>query len=723
MLPAEAQQLTAKASWASYGGQDYSLAARSVDHDSRSQVNQQRQQAFSRLSLLISLALILASAAVSIIVLTGLRRTGVLGQAANRLLLTVVVFAVAGAALLFITQRLLDGLPEQLKGVALAATGVLWLALLLALLVYGFRARDQRAQYVALLLFAYAVLLALLAFAASQGAILASPWLMLLAVGFGVLLAALLLFGWGLRAEGAKAAGLVTLLLTLLVLPLVVTLNTVNLSGSDIIEKITGPSVYGLNAGVLIGCAAPSTAPQSMEQPAGMQEARKEVPPAAPELESASGEASATVVVERLKEIADDEGAPAAAEPAAAPAPAIEMPTQAPPTAEEAPTPEPNLSPQPEVAAAEALTLANAVITTTATPSSPSITLTATQELTAALELATLAISETAGADVAAASALSTTSATAVARIAETQFLATEAVTPTATVTLTPTAFGELELRKALTESATATPVPVDLNDETAVAASAVNALPTGESPTVAPTPEPVSPSPVPTGESVAPAAPEKTPVVPTDAPLPAPESTPVPLPTPTPVTVAATPAPEVRVRQLPRPLPVPLEALPIIRERFPQTLYWNPEAVTDAGGRVQVTIPTGGAITSWRITAQAVDRNGKLGSSTVPLVVFQPLFLAPDVPAELSLGQETTAQVQIFNYSSEPQTVVLVSQATSGLQLSPSEQTVTIRANDVVTVAVRVQAVQSGPQSILWIVKGDGAQDARQVNLVVNEP
>ena len=62
----------------------------------------------------------------------------------------------------------------------------------------------------------------------------------------------------------------------------------------------------------------------------------------------------------------------------------------------------------------------------------------------------------------------------------------------------------------------------------------------------------------------------------------------------------------------------MPLEALPIIRERFPQTLYWNPEATTDAGGRVQVTIPTGDTITSWRITAQAVDRNGKLGSNTV---------------------------------------------------------------------------------------------------------
>ena len=620
--------------------------------------------------------------------------------------------------LLFITQKLLEALPEQFRGMALAVIGALWLVLLLALLVYGFRARDQRAQYVALLLFAYAVLLALLAFAASQGAALGSVWLLLLAVGFGVLLAALLLFGWGLRAEGAKTAGLVTLLLTLLVLPLVVTLNTVNLSGSGIIEKITAPSVYGLNSGVLIGCAAPSTAPQTMEQPTEMQEARREAPTAARELQSANGVASATVVVETLKEIAADQDAPAAAEPAAAPASAVEMPTQAPRTAEEAPTPAPNLSPQPEVAAAEVLTLTTTVITRTATPLSPSIALTATQELTAALELATLAISETAGANFAAASPLSTTSAITVARIAETQFLVTETLTPTATVT--PTMFSELETRQVLTKSPTATSVPSDLNDITVAAASADIVSPTSESPAATTTLEPVTPSPTPTPEPAAPAAPELTLELPTDTPLPALELTPLPPPTPTPVTTTATPAPEMRVRQLPRPAPVPLEALPIIRERFPQTLYWNPEAVTDAAGRVQVTIPTGDTITSWRISAQAVDRDGKLGSSTLPLVVFQPLFLAPSVPAELSLGQETTAQVQIFNYSSEPQTVVLVSQATSGLQLSPSEQTMTMPANDVVTLAVRVQAVQSGPQSILWMVQSDGLQDARQVKIMV---
>jgi uncharacterized protein YfaS (alpha-2-macroglobulin family) len=175
-----------------------------------------------------------------------------------------------------------------------------------------------------------------------------------------------------------------------------------------------------------------------------------------------------------------------------------------------------------------------------------------------------------------------------------------------------------------------------------------------------------------------------------------------------------------VRIRQQPRPAPVPLEALPIIRERFPQTLYWNPEAVTDTSGRVQVTIPTGDSITSWRITAQAVDRNGGLGSTTAPLVVFQPLFLVVDVPAELVVGQQVTGQVQIFNYGATPQTMLLISQSTAGLQLDQAEQTVIVQANDVVTVPVVVRAVQSGSQTATWIAMSDETQDAQQVTIMV---
>ena len=651
--------------------------------------------------------------AIAIIVVRGLRRTGVLGQAASRLLLTVIIFAVAGAALLFLTQNLVDALPKPITGVALAAIGILWLVLLLALLVYGLRNRDQRAQYVALWLFAYAVLLALLAFAASQGATLASIWLMLLAVGFGVLLATLLLFGWGLRAEGEKTAGLVALLLALLVLPLVVALNAVDFEGSDVIEQITGPSVYGLNSGVLIGCAAPAAAPQSMEQLSTREETQREAPAAAPQLDSA-GAGDATVVVETVRELAAEQATPAAKS-ATATESFAETAMQPPAAAAEVPVLEPSLTPQPAVAAEQALALSAAAITTT-TPLSPTVTPTATQELTSSLDLAAaVSFTETPEAGVEFASVPITATATAEMRTVEAQLFTT--TTPTVTVTLTPTVVGGLASRKALTETATVTPTSTGLNDQAVAAALAAGVTPTARSTTATPTAELVAPTATPAAEPTALITPEST-ATPENTPMPTLNST--PQPEPAAKIVAATPTPEVRVRQLLRPTSVPLEALPIIRERFPQTLYWNPQTITDATGRAQISIPTGGAITSWRITAQAVDRNGKLGSSTAPLIVFQPLFLVPDVPTELSLGQDASGQVQIFNYGSKPQTVRLVSKTTPGLELSPLEQTVTVGANDVVSIPVRMLALQAGPQTATWIVMGETDQDARQVEITV---
>ena len=167
-------------------------------------------------------------------------------------------------------------------------------------------------------------------------------------------------------------------------------------------------------------------------------------------------------------------------------------------------------------------------------------------------------------------------------------------------------------------------------------------------------------------------------------------------------------------------PPSIPLESLPIIRERFPQTLYWNPEALTDSAGRLLVTIPTGDAITTWRITALAVDRAGRLGSVTAPLVVFQPLFVAPDVPTSLLVGETIDASVRIFNYSGQAQTVRLLAQASAGLQVAVSDQPVLVPANEVVVVMARVQALGAGSQTITFVVAGDGVQDARQVTILV---
>ncbi|NIP86018.1 MAG: hypothetical protein GTO03_10825, partial [Planctomycetales bacterium] len=62
----------------------------------------------------------------------------------------------------------------------------------------------------------------------------------------------------------------------------------------------------------------------------------------------------------------------------------------------------------------------------------------------------------------------------------------------------------------------------------------------------------------------------------------------------------------------------------PRLRQFFPETLYWNPEVVTDESGFAQVEVPMADSITTWRLTALASSQDGRLGFTTRGLRVFQ---------------------------------------------------------------------------------------------------
>jgi hypothetical protein len=278
-------------------------------------------------------------------------------------------------------------------------------------------------------------------------------------------------------------------------------------------------------------------------------------------------------------------------------------------------------------------------------------------------------------------------------------------VTPTITATLTPTltARGVVAAAQAQGAAETATPEPT-------------------ATPTATWTPAPTAtPEPTPTAEPTAtpqPAPTETLPPAPTDTPPS--EATTAPTAEPAAETPTVEGLAELATAKAAAPAEIPLESLPIIRQRFPQTLYWNPEIVTDDAGRLAISIPTGDAITTWRINAVAVDRRGRLGSASAPLVVFQPLFTRSNLPARMAVGEQFDAQIQVFNYSQQSQQVRLSAQASAGLQVEPGTQSLTIPANDVLTVALRVSAVSPGQQTLSINLIGDGVQDAQRVTILV---
>jgi CD109 antigen len=138
------------------------------------------------------------------------------------------------------------------------------------------------------------------------------------------------------------------------------------------------------------------------------------------------------------------------------------------------------------------------------------------------------------------------------------------------------------------------------------------------------------------------------------------------------------------------------------LRELFPETLYWNPQLITDERGRVSVAIPGADSITSWRMAINGVTRNGVLGSNEQPIRVFQAFFIDVDVPLTLTEGDEIRLPISIHNHLQEPQALELSLEAESGLEiLEGGTRKIQVAAGGVTSVRVGVRARRFGHASL----------------------
>ncbi|MFQ5575452.1 MAG: MG2 domain-containing protein [Anaerolineae bacterium] len=160
----------------------------------------------------------------------------------------------------------------------------------------------------------------------------------------------------------------------------------------------------------------------------------------------------------------------------------------------------------------------------------------------------------------------------------------------------------------------------------------------------------------------------------------------------------------------------------PRLRQFFPETLYWNPELLTDETGAAQLTLPMADSITTWRLTALASSQDGRLGFATQGIRVFQDFFVDVDLPVSLTQGDEISIPVGVFNYLPEAQQVRLVVEPESWFDLlGPAEQTLTIASNDIEVVYFPIRAREFGQKGFQVTAWGQKMSDAvrRQVRVL----
>lgn len=152
----------------------------------------------------------------------------------------------------------------------------------------------------------------------------------------------------------------------------------------------------------------------------------------------------------------------------------------------------------------------------------------------------------------------------------------------------------------------------------------------------------------------------------------------------------------------------------PRLRQYFPETMLWIPDAITDENGYLNLPFTAADSITIWRITALASTRDGRIGATQGALRVFQDFFIDLDLPLALTVGDEVAVPVGVFNYLPVEQTVRLELEPFDWFTLldDPVKE-MTIASNEISVVYFRVRADQFGYQPFQVTAYGSQMSDA----------
>ena len=108
----------------------------------------------------------------------------------------------------------------------------------------------------------------------------------------------------------------------------------------------------------------------------------------------------------------------------------------------------------------------------------------------------------------------------------------------------------------------------------------------------------------------------------------------------------------------------------PRVREYFPETLYWQPELVTDKTGNASVSVKLADTITTWHVAVIGSTLDGRISETSTDIRAFQPFMVDLDVPPVLTAGDEIALPIPVRNYLDHAATVAVSASVPSQLSM-----------------------------------------------------
>ncbi len=138
-------------------------------------------------------------------------------------------------------------------------------------------------------------------------------------------------------------------------------------------------------------------------------------------------------------------------------------------------------------------------------------------------------------------------------------------------------------------------------------------------------------------------------------------------------------------------------------RQNFPDTAYWNPSVVTDAGGNAKVTITLPDNLTTWTFTAIGGTTRTLVGENSVDLISSKDLLLEPALPNFLTVGDKAFGGAVVNNLTGAAQRVRVTLHTANGGATGDYQSTIDVPAAGSQLVQWPLQATRVGSQSFLF--------------------
>lgn len=130
-------------------------------------------------------------------------------------------------------------------------------------------------------------------------------------------------------------------------------------------------------------------------------------------------------------------------------------------------------------------------------------------------------------------------------------------------------------------------------------------------------------------------------------------------------------------------------EQNPEKRTDFRNTIYWNPEVVTNKEGKATITFWNNDALTTFRIVAEGVGNNGHLGRAEQTFFTKLPFELTAKVPPYFSVNDILNLPVYLTNNTDQVIKGELTLKVPKAIRLKAASQTITIEPQSTQTIYI----------------------------------